>query len=39
VDLEAVVRIEFPGEVAARILASHRGNRVSYGYRLYSRTF
>jgi ubiquinone/menaquinone biosynthesis C-methylase UbiE len=38
-DLEAVVRIEFPAEVAARILAAHRGNSVSYGYRLYSRTY
>jgi ubiquinone/menaquinone biosynthesis C-methylase UbiE len=38
-DLEAVVRIEFPAEVAARILRTHRGNRVSYGYRLYSRTY
>jgi ubiquinone/menaquinone biosynthesis C-methylase UbiE len=38
-DLEAVVRIEFPAEVAARILAAHRGNTVSYGYRLYSRTY
>jgi ubiquinone/menaquinone biosynthesis C-methylase UbiE len=38
-DLEAVVKIEFPAEVAARILSTHRGNRVSYGYRLYSRTY
>jgi ubiquinone/menaquinone biosynthesis C-methylase UbiE len=38
-DLEAVVRIEFPAEVAASILAAHRGNSVSYGYRLYSRTY
>jgi ubiquinone/menaquinone biosynthesis C-methylase UbiE len=38
-DLEAVVRIESPAEVASRILATHRGNRVSYVYRLYSRTY
>jgi ubiquinone/menaquinone biosynthesis C-methylase UbiE len=38
-DLEAVVSIEFPADVAARILAAHRGNRGSYVYRLYWRVY
>ena len=38
-DLEAVVRIEFPTEVADRILATHPGNNVSYSYRLYWRLY
>ena len=38
-DLEAVVRIEFPVEVADRILTMHRGNSVSYSYRLVWRRY
>ncbi len=38
-DLEAVVRIEFPAEVADRILATHEGNIVSYSYRLFWRAY
>jgi SAM-dependent methyltransferase len=38
-DLEAVVRIEFPADVADRILATHRGTRVSYSYRLFWRLY
>jgi SAM-dependent methyltransferase len=38
-DLESVVRIEFPPEVADRILATHIGNMVSYSYRLYWRVY
>ena len=38
-DLEAVVRIEFPAEVADRIVATHPGNSVSYSYRLYWRLY
>jgi SAM-dependent methyltransferase len=38
-DLEAVVRIEFPDAVADRIVATHRGNSVSYSYRLFSRLY
>jgi SAM-dependent methyltransferase len=38
-DLEAVVRIEFPIEVAGRILATHSGNIVSYSYRLFWRRY
>jgi SAM-dependent methyltransferase len=38
-DLEAVVRIEFPAEVADRILETHRGNTVSYSYRLFWRLY
>ncbi len=38
-DLETVVRIEFPAEVADRIIATHRGNRISYSYRLFSRLY
>lgn len=38
-DLEAVVKIEFPAEVADRIVATHRGTRVSYSYRLFWRVY
>jgi ubiquinone/menaquinone biosynthesis C-methylase UbiE len=38
-DLDAVIRIEFPAEVAERILAMHSGIRVSYSYRLYWRLY
>ena len=38
-DLEAVVRIEFPAEVADRILAAHLGTNVSYSYRLFWRLY
>jgi len=38
-DLEAVVRIEFPAEVADRIVATHRGTSVSYSYRLFWRFY
>ena len=38
-DLEAVVKIEFPAEVADRILSTHRGSTVSYSYRLFCRLY
>lgn len=38
-DLEAVVRIEFTGEVADQILASFDGTSVDYAVNLWSRTF
>lgn len=38
-DLEAVVRIEFPEELAAQILHEHRGTTISYHYCLYSRCY
>jgi SAM-dependent methyltransferase len=38
-NLEAVVRIEFPSDVADRILAKHDGNTVSYSYRLFWRVY
>jgi SAM-dependent methyltransferase len=38
-DLEAVVRIEFPPDVAEEILREHAGTRVDYGYRLYHRRY
>lgn len=38
-DLERVVRIEFPAEDADRIVATHRGNSVSYSYRLFWRLY
>jgi SAM-dependent methyltransferase len=38
-DMEAVVRIEFPSEVADRILATHRSTSVSYSYRLFWRRY
>lgn len=38
-DLERVVRLEFPAEVANRILESHPGTSVSYHYLLMHKTF
>jgi SAM-dependent methyltransferase len=38
-DMEAVVRIEFPSEVADRILATHPSTSVSYSYRLFWRRY
>lgn len=38
-DLEAVVRLEFPPEIADRILQEHEGTRVSYHYLLMHKTF
>ena len=38
-DLEAVVRLEFPPEVAERILSEHEGTRVDYHYSLYYRHY
>jgi len=38
-DLEAVVKIEFPAQVADRILATHEGQAVSYSYRLFWRVY
>ncbi len=38
-DLEAVVRIEFPEELATRILREHEGTTVEYHYCLYSRHY
>ena len=38
-DLDAVVRIEFPAEVADRILATHKGTTVSYSYRVFWRVY
>ena len=38
-DLEAVVCIEFPGELATQILHEHRGTTVDYHYCLYSRQY
>ena len=38
-DLENVVRLEFPGELSAPILAGHSGNRVEYHYALYYRQY
>lgn len=38
-DLEAVVRLEFPPEIAERILQDHEGLRVSYHYLLMHKTF
>lgn len=38
-DLEAVVRIEFPDELAAQILREHQGTIVDYHYNLYSRRY
>lgn len=38
-DLEAVVRIEFPGELATKILQEHEGTTVGYHYCLYSRHY
>jgi len=38
-DLEAVVRIEFPGDLAEQILSEHRGTQVDYHYCLYARRY
>lgn len=38
-DLEAVVSIEFPGELARQILDEHQGTTVEYHYCLYSRQY
>jgi SAM-dependent methyltransferase len=38
-DLESVVRLEFPADVAERIIRDHRGTRVSYHYLLIHRTY
>lgn len=38
-DLEAVVRIEFPGGLAEQILREHKGTRVDYHYCLYTRRY
>ena len=38
-DLEAVVRIEFPGSIAEDILVSHHGTDVDYAVNVWSRTW
>ena len=38
-DLEAVVRIEFPDELATQILHEHQGTSIDYHYCLYSRRY
>jgi SAM-dependent methyltransferase len=38
-DLESVVRIEFPADIASRILAGHLGTWLSYHYLLMHRTY
>ncbi len=38
-DLEAVVRIEFPADVAEQILADHAGTSVDYAVDVWSRTW
>jgi ubiquinone/menaquinone biosynthesis C-methylase UbiE len=38
-DLEAVVRIEFPDELATQILHEHQGTAVDYHYCLYARHY
>jgi SAM-dependent methyltransferase len=38
-DLEAVVRIELPGPVAAEVLAGHRGTTVDYAVNLWWKEF
>jgi SAM-dependent methyltransferase len=38
-DLEAVVRIEFPAEVATDILAGHRGTHVDYAVNVWTRAY
>lgn len=38
-DLESVVRIEFPPEVAEEILAGHEGTEVDYAVNVFSRCF
>ena len=39
VDLEKVVHIEFPDQIAARILHEHQGTNVEYHYCLYVRHY
>ena len=38
-DLESVVRIEFPTDVAEEILAEHEGTEVDYAVNLWSKAF
>lgn len=38
-DLAAVVRLEFPGELADQILSEHAGTSVEYYYNLYHRQY
>lgn len=38
-DLEAVVRIELPGDVAEQVLVEHPGTEVDYAVNLWSKTF
>ncbi len=38
-DLEAVVRIELPGPVAATVLAEHAGTEVDYAVNLWTKSF
>jgi ubiquinone/menaquinone biosynthesis C-methylase UbiE len=38
-DLEAVVRIEFPPELAEQLLTEHAGTSVDYHYSLYHRHY
>ncbi len=38
-DLESVVRIEFPGEVAEEILAEHEGTEVDYAVNVWTRSY
>jgi hypothetical protein len=38
-DLERVVRLEFPADLAEELLAEHPGADIDYHYALYSRTF
>jgi len=38
-DLAAVVRLEFPGELAEQILSEHAGTSVEYCYNLYHRRY
>ena len=38
-DLEAVLRLEFPPELAEQLMAEHEGLEVEYHYALYHRTY
>jgi hypothetical protein len=38
-DLEAVLRVEFPPELAGRLCREHRGLAVEVHYRLYHRRY
>ena len=38
-DLAAVVRLEFPSELAEQILSEHAGTSVEYCYNLYHRRY